>query len=134
MYFQDTDAGGVVFHGTYLDFLERARTEWLRSIGFDQRGLADQFGVIFIVRALEVAYLKPAVLDDLIVVSAQAARVGRAQLTLAQEVRRADELLLQASVNLACVARDTFRPSPMPQPVRAALTAQAGRALSVEEA
>ena len=134
VYFQDTDAGGVVFHATYLAFLERARTEWLRALGFDQGVLTERFGVIFIVRGLEVAFLKPAVLDDLVMVSARAAKVGRAQLTMAQEVRRGDELLLRASVNLACVGRRDFRPSALPAPVLGALAPHIDRPYSVEEA
>jgi len=70
VYYQDTDAGGVMFHATYLDFLERARMEWMRSRGFDARELVSRFRLVFIVRQLEIAYLKPALLDDLVTVSA----------------------------------------------------------------
>jgi acyl-CoA thioester hydrolase len=128
VYFQDTDAGGVVFHGTYLDFLERARTEWLRALGFDQRRLMREDGVLFIVRALELAYLKPALLDDLLAVSAAIDKVGRAQLTLRQEVRRGTEALVRAAVNLACVSAEGLRPSPIPERVLAALWEAAGPA------
>ena len=85
-------------------------------------------------RTLEVSYVKPALLDDLVTVSAEVTRLGRAQVTPAQEVRRADELLRRASVNLACVGRDDFRPNPLPAPVHAAFSAYASRPLSVEEA
>jgi acyl-CoA thioester hydrolase len=128
VYFQDTDAGGVVFHGTYLDFLERARTEWLRALGFDQRKLMREDGVLFIVRALELAYLKPALLDDLLAVSASIEKIGRAQLTLRQEVRRGTESLVRALVNLACVSADRLRPAPIPERVHAALWDAAGTA------
>jgi acyl-CoA thioester hydrolase len=126
VYFQDTDAGGVVFHGTYLDFLERARTEWLRALGFDQRGLMREHGVLFIMRALELAFVKPAMLDDLLAVTAAIEKLGRAQLTLMQEVRRGAECLARASVNLACVSAEGMRPAPIPDRVYAALWDAAG--------
>jgi acyl-CoA thioester hydrolase len=126
VYFQDTDAGGVVFHGTYLNFLERARTEWLRSLGFDQRALQERDGVLLIVRALEVSYLRPALLDDALMVTAGIKHLGRAQITLEQEVLRAQEPLVRASVNLACVHANGMRPVPLPNQVHAALSAAAG--------
>jgi acyl-CoA thioester hydrolase len=126
VYFQDTDAGGVVFHGTYLDFLERARTEWLRALGFAQRDLARQERILFIVRALEIAYLKPALLDDLLTVTAGIKHLGRAQLTLEQEVLRNQEPLVRASVNLACVDANGMRPAPFPDRIHGALSAAAG--------
>jgi len=125
IYFQDTDAGGVVFHGRYLDFFERARTEWLRSLGFDQPALLRQHGMLFIVRALEVAYLRPAALDDSVMVTAAIRRMGRAQLTLDQEVLRGDETLVRGSVNLACVTAQGLRPLPLPEAVHRVLTASA---------
>lgn len=133
IYFQDTDAGGVVFHGAYLQFLERARTEWLRELGFSQPELATRYGVLFIVRALELAYLRPALLDDLVSVSAEISRLGRAQVTLRQEVRRGADALLRAVVNLACVSRESLRPCPLPGKIHAALAAEAQRA-TFEEA
>lgn len=120
-YFQDTDAGGVVFHGRYLDFFERARTEWLRSFGLDQPGLQRNHRVLFIVRALEVAYLRPAVLDDMLSVSARIHRLGRAQITLNQEAIRGAELLVRACVNLACVSAGDLRPVPLPETVHSLL-------------
>lgn len=121
IYFQDTDAGGVVFHGRYLDFFERARTEWLRSCGFDQPGLLRNHRVLFIVRALEVAYLRPAVLDDMLTVTARIHRLGRAQITLNQEAMRGAEPLVRASVNLACVSAGDLRPMPLPEAVHSLL-------------
>ncbi|HWQ38320.1 MAG TPA: tol-pal system-associated acyl-CoA thioesterase [Burkholderiales bacterium] len=126
VYFRDTDAGAVVYHGTYLDYLERARTEWLRSLGFDQRALMHEHGVVFIVRALQVDYLRPAVLEDVLQVSAALRDLGRVQLTLDQQVRRGTEPLVRASVNLACVSAGQLRPMPIPPPLRAALSAAGG--------
>ena len=121
VYFQDTDAGGVVFHATYLDFLERARTEWLRAMGFDQTELARRFKLVFMVRQLEVAYVKPALLDDLVTVTAEVEKLGRAQLTFRQEIRRGAEILLRALVNVACVETTEFKPVPIPEALRASL-------------
>ena len=121
VYYQDTDAGGVVFHATYLDFLERARMEWMRSRGFDARELASRFRLVFIVRRLEIAYMKPALLDDLVSVSATMENMGRAQLTFAQEVRRERETLARAAVNVACVGAEYLKPMPFPEEIRMSL-------------
>ncbi len=120
VYHQDTDAGGVVFHATYLDFMERARVEWLRNRGLEQRELARRFQLAFIVRHLDIAYLKPAVLDDLVTVTSTVQKLGRAQVTLVQEIMRGREVLVRASVNLACVATGSLKPMPVPDEVRAA--------------
>ncbi len=122
VYYQDTDAGGVVFHATNLHFFERARMEWMRARGFDARELATRFGLVFIVRQLDVAYVKPALLDDLVMVSADVHNMGRAQLTFAQEVRRDGDVLVRASINVACVLADSLKPAPFPEPIRASLT------------
>jgi len=126
IYFQDTDAGGVVFHATYLDFLERARTEWLRAKGYDQTELARRFGLVFMVRQLEVAYVKPALLDDLVMVGAAVEKLGRAQLTFRQEIRREGDLLLRALVNVACVATSDYKPVGIPEALRASLEGDSG--------
>jgi acyl-CoA thioester hydrolase len=119
IYYQDTDAAGVVFHSTYLNFMERARVEWLRSQGFEPRELARRFRLVFIVRHLDIAYIKPAVLDDLVAVTASVQKLGRAQVTLVQEVTRGKEALVRASVNLACVATGSLQPMSVPDEVRA---------------
>jgi len=121
VYYQDTDAGGVVFHATYLDFFERARMEWMRARGFGARELASRFRLVFIVRHLEIAYMKPALLDDLVTVSAAVEKMGRAQLTFAQQVRRNGETLVRATVNVACVSADSLKPAPFPEEIRASL-------------
>jgi len=118
VYYQDTDAAGVVFHGTYLDFMERARVEWLRVLGFEPQELARRFGLVFIVRHVDIAYVKPAVLDDLIIVSTAVEKLGRAQVTLVQEITRGSEVVVRASVNLACVATGSLKPMPVPDELR----------------
>ena len=130
MYYQDTDAGGVMFHATYLDFLERARTEWMRARGFDVRELAGRFRLVFIVRKLEIAYMKPALLDDLVSVTAAVEKMGRAQLTFAQQIRRDGETLVRAAVNVACVEAGSLRPAPFPEEIRASLAQGAKSAMN----
>jgi len=114
VYFQDTDAGGVVYHASYVNFMERARTEWLRTFGYSNAGLMQQLGVVFVVRSMKLDYLKPALLDDLLTVTAQVKEIGRSRITLVQTVMRSDELLTQGEVHLVCVNVDTFKPVSVP--------------------
>jgi acyl-CoA thioester hydrolase len=133
VYYQDTDSGGVVFHANYLNFFERARTEWLRHLGFDVRELAERDGVLFIVREVRVSYLRPALVDDLLVATAQIEHLGRAQFTLAQHVLRGEDLLVQGTINLACVSVDGLKPARVPQRVHATLEASLGHEVTQEE-
>lgn len=118
VYFQDTDAGGVVYHASYVNFMERARTEWLRTFGYSNAGLLKEFGVMFVVRKLELNYLKPALLDDMLDVTAQTKEVGRSRVTLLQNVTRGDEVLTEGEIHLVCVAADTFKPVSVPEVLR----------------
>lgn len=133
VYYQDTDAGGVMFHANYLHFFERARTEWLRQLGFDIRGLAESHALLFIVRELRVNFLRPAVVDDLLTVTAVIDNLGRAQFTLGQCILRGAELLVQGTVNLACVTTHGLRPVRLPPDVYAVLERSARRAVTQEE-
>ena len=103
------------------DFFERSRTEWLRGLGFDIRRMADDEGVLFIVRDLRVTYVRPAVLDDLLGITVAVEHLGRAQFTLFQRALRGQEVLAEASINLACVAAGSFRPLRLPDVLRARL-------------
>lgn len=114
VYWEDTDAGGVVYYANYLKFLERARTEWLRALGVEQTELAGQDGVLFVVRRVEADYLKPARFNDALTVECRLAEVGRASLVMEQGVRRGDELLLSARVQAACVTAGEFKPARIP--------------------
>jgi acyl-CoA thioester hydrolase len=118
VYYQDTDAGGVVYHSTYLDFLERARYEWLRELGFDIHSLVQIHKVIFMVRSLSIEYFKPALLDDLLNVSVQAAEMGRSRITISQHVLRGTTLLANATVQAVCVEAESLRPVSVPVPLR----------------
>lgn len=118
VYFQDTDAGGVVYHASYVNFMERARTEWLRTHGYSNAGLMKEFGVVFVVRTLELDYYRPAQLDDLLDVTAQIKEIGRSRLNLLQNVMREGEILSEGEVHLVCVSRNTFKPVSMPEVLR----------------
>ncbi|HEU0186734.1 MAG TPA: tol-pal system-associated acyl-CoA thioesterase [Gallionellaceae bacterium] len=118
VYFQDTDAGGVVYHASYVNFMERARTEWLRTFGYSNAALMQQLGVVFVVRSLRLDYLKPALLDDLLNVTAQIKDIGRSRITLLQTVLRGEEVLAEGEVHLVCVALDSFKPVSVPDVLR----------------
>jgi acyl-CoA thioester hydrolase len=118
VYFQDTDAGGVVYHANYLNFMERARTEWLRTYGHSNAGLMKEFGMVFVMRSVKLDYLKPALLDDALDVTAQIKDIGRSRVTLLQTVRRGDELLTEAEVHLVCVSLESFKPVSVPEILR----------------
>lgn len=117
VYFEDTDSGGVVYYANYLKFLERARTEWLRALGFAQRELAAHEGVIFVVRSLAIEYLRPSRIDDSLQVTVEPVKVGAGQIFVAQEVRREADVLVSAEVRLACVNAATLRPVRIPQAI-----------------
>ena len=121
VYYEDTDAGGVVYNANYLKYMERARTEWLRSLGFDQGALTRDHGVVFAVCAAALEFLKPARLDDALEVSVHAAELGRASLRFAQVVTRAAMPLCQGTVRVACLDATTFAPRPIPDRVYAKL-------------
>jgi acyl-CoA thioester hydrolase len=118
VYFENTDAGGVVYHGEYVKFLERARTEWLRHLGFDHQALARTHRLVFIVSSLVIDFLKPARLDDMLAVSVHLESLGRVRCIFAQEVRREDEVLVKAKVTVACVTAESFKPTEIPEPLR----------------
>ncbi len=115
VYYQDTDAGGVVYHANYVNFMERARTEWLRTFGYSNAGLMQELGVMFVVRKLELNYLRPALLDDMLNVTAQLKDIGRSRITLEQTVTRGEELLTEAEVHLVCVGVESFKPVSVPE-------------------
>ncbi len=118
VYFQDTDAGGVVYHASYVNFMERARTEWLRTFGYSNAGLMRELGVMFVVRSLKLDYLKPALLDDMVNVTAGIKEIGRSRLTILQSVLRGEEVLTEGEVHLVCVDAKTFKPVSVPDVLR----------------
>jgi acyl-CoA thioester hydrolase len=117
IYYEDTDAGGVVYYANYLRFYERARTEWLRAAGVEQDEIRQNDGVLFVVRSAEVEYLRPALFNDEVVVSASLCEVKRASLKFKQEIHRMDrqgELLSTAQFRVASIAATTLRPAAIP--------------------
>jgi acyl-CoA thioester hydrolase len=122
VYWEDTDAGGIVFYANYLKFFERARTEWLRGLGFGQEALRQEDGIAFVVSETAVRYRRPARLDDVITVSVDVRHLGQASLEIAQEARRADQLLADATIRIGCVELGTFRPCRIPNAIRQTLS------------
>jgi acyl-CoA thioester hydrolase len=117
VYWEDTDGGGVVYYANYLRFLERARTEWLRTRGHHQNELARTLGVLFAVAEVNIRYRSPARLDDLLMISCEPQREGAASVIFSQQIHRErddGELLAEASVRVVCVGADDFRPRRFP--------------------
>ena len=118
VYWEDTDAGGVVYYANYLRFLERARTEWLRSLGIEQGRLREEARLQFAIVDLTVHYRRPARYDDLLFVSVTPREAGRATVSFDQEIRRSSadgQLLVEAQVRAACLDAQTLKPRPMPR-------------------
>lgn len=121
VYYEDTDSGGVVYYANYLKYLERARTELLRGLGFEQRQLAEDTGLAFAVRSIAAEYLRPAKLDNQLDIHTAIEDLGRAQVTFAQSVMRGDETLLTAKVRVACLHLAKGRATAMPPDLHAQL-------------
>ncbi|MDR2991343.1 MAG: tol-pal system-associated acyl-CoA thioesterase [Burkholderiaceae bacterium] len=120
VFWEDTDAGGIVYHANYLRFFERARTSWLRALGIGQRSLKERTGGMFVVSSCTLQYLRPARIDDELVANVMLQTVGRAQLALAQQVRRhnadgSSDLLCEGTVRLAWVDAAAWRPTRIPE-------------------
>jgi acyl-CoA thioester hydrolase len=129
VYWEDTDGGGIVYHASYLRFLERSRTEWLRSLGCSQTALAADPGVVFAVTRLLIDYRRPARLDDALSVVCAAAAVGAASLSFEQRILReapsgGEELLVTATVKVACVNARTLKPQRIPETLAAVLSSK----------
>jgi len=120
VYYEDTDSGGVVYYANYLKFMERARTEWLRQLGFEQDELIQNTGVIFAVRSLQVDYLLPARFNDELKVSARLIEQGRASLTIEQKITRVKDcsLLCTGTVKIVSLRPDSFKPRAIPEQIK----------------
>ena len=115
VYYEDTDAGGVVYYANYLKFFERCRTEWMRQIGHDQSQLAADAGIAFVARKASCEYLKPARLDDLLTVGLEVEKLTRVRVIFRQHVRRGDEELVTGVVEIACVDTVKMTPAAIPE-------------------
>jgi acyl-CoA thioester hydrolase len=117
VYWEDTDAAGIVFYANYLKFFERARTEWLRSLGFDQERLRAETGIAFVVAETALRYRLPARLDDMLEVTVRVAHLGQASLSVAQQAWRGGDLLAEGTIRVGCVELGTFRPRRVPDDI-----------------
>lgn len=125
VYYEDTDAGGVVYYANYWKFCERGRTEWLRALGFDQQALLEETGLAFVVRKVSADYLRPARLDDTLTVLTSVAAARRASLDFVQHIDRGSERLFTASVSIACLDIRRGRPAAIPEHIRQSIAASA---------
>jgi len=117
VYWEDTDAGGIVFYANYLKFFERARTEWLRALGHSQQEMVDTTGCMFVVQDTHVRYLRPARLDDMLVVTVHVTERGKASLRIAQQAWCGERLLAEGEIRIGCVERATMKPHRIPSPI-----------------
>jgi len=117
VYYEDTDSGGVVYYANYLKFMERARTEWLRSYSIEQNILRDQFGVIFAVSQVQIDYCLPAKFNDELVVTAKVSKKGKASIIFEQTVLRKNAVLATAKIKIACLDVNLFKPVPIPKEI-----------------
>lgn len=121
VYWEDTDAGGVVFYANYLKFFERARTEWLRSVGIEQGALRETSGAMFVVADVQLRYIASAKLDDALRITVQVVDTGAASMVLAQQAWRGEQLLCEGRIRVGCVDAQSLRPQRMPMAVRSVL-------------
>jgi acyl-CoA thioester hydrolase len=128
IYWEDTDAGGIVFYANYLKFFERARTEWLRAAGVEQQRLREATGAIFVVAATSLRYLSPARLDDLLSITVEPQPAGKASLVLRQRALRGDTLLAEGEIRIGCVRAHDLKPQRLPETVTKAVVAAASNA------
>ncbi len=121
VYWEDTDAGGIVFYANYLKFFERARTEWLRALGHSQQEMVDTTGCMFVVQDTHVRYLRPARLDDWLVITVDVTERGKASLRISQQAWCGDRLLAEGEIRIGCVERATMKPHRIPGPILEAI-------------
>ena len=121
VYYEDTDAGQVVYYANYIKFMERARTEWLRSQGFEQDELLRHDGILFAVRSAKIDFLKPARFNELLQATVQVSKRGNASITFTQQIRRDDVNLCEGEVKVACLNAATFSPCPIPAHIKTRL-------------
>jgi acyl-CoA thioester hydrolase len=123
VYYEDTDAGGIVFYANYLKFFERARTEWLRALDIGQQALLEEQGAMFVVKNVTIDYHAPAKLDDVLILSLWIEKLGRASVQFVQQASCGASLLASARVKVACVDYKNLKPRPLPDAVAAKMRA-----------
>ncbi len=118
IYFEDTDSGGVVYHANYLKFMERARTEWLRSVGIDQHHLKYHAHIMFVVHRIDIQYKLPARFNDDLVVKTELLGIGSSKIEFRQMIYRSEETLVDAHVDIACIDSEKFKPVRIPSTIK----------------
>ena len=118
IYFEDTDSGGVVYHANYLKFMERARTEWLRALGIDQHDLKQKNHIMFVVHHIDIQYKLPARFNDDLIVKSELKDIGFSKIEFRQMIYRNDEILIDASVDIACIDSEKFKPVRIPPTIK----------------
>ena len=124
VYYENTDAGGVVYHAQYLNFMERARTEWLRILGFEHTTLLQQYNCVFVVHSMQIQFKKSAKLDDLLTITSFLTKIGYGSVEFLQTIQLNQQTLVQAQVKLACVDSRSFKPIPVPLVVKSIMEKQ----------
>jgi 4-hydroxybenzoyl-CoA thioesterase len=123
VYIEDTDAGGIVYYVNYLKFMERARTEFMRSYGFDKPAIVEG-GKLFVVHSADIKYLRPALLDDQLTITACISKLARSYLIFTQTIERHGELICTGTIKVACVLQQSMKPVAMPKPIIEALSSE----------
>ncbi len=118
VYYEDTDSGGVVYHSNYLNFMERARTEWLRHLGFEQPYFRDVLNIIFVVHSMQIDFKKPAKFNDLLTITSELVKIGRGSFEFLQKISVNQQTLVEAQVKLACVDAVAFKPIAIPEQIK----------------
>ncbi len=122
VYYEDTDSGGVVYHSNYLNFMERARTEWLRAMGFEQTTLKEQLGIIIVIHSLSINFKKPAYFNDMLLVDCALTKAGHGSIDMAQTIQRDGVVLIEAQVKAAFVNAVSFKPVGIPAEIKQKIT------------
>tara|TARA_B100000035_G_C20941404_1_gene527720 strand:- start:365 stop:775 length:411 start_codon:yes stop_codon:yes gene_type:complete len=118
IYFEDTDSGGVVYHSNYLKFMERARTEWLRSLNLNQAELKKKDKIMFVVAKVDINYIKPARFNDQLTIETIVDKIGASKVNLTQDIYRNSDLFTSAKVNIACLNSNNFKPQRIPKLIK----------------
>ncbi len=134
IYYEDTDAGGVVYYANYLKFFERARTDFLRTLGISQSELSQKENLVFVVRKCEVEYVFPARLDDEIEVSVEIKKISAASISMEQKMTKFGKILSTLNIDLVCVAADNFKPKKIPSSISSSLDRKAEDLVSFNSA
>lgn len=122
VYIEDTDAGGIVYHANYLKFMERSRTEFITTLGYDKPATLEN-GLLLVVHSMDIQFLQAAVLGDSLMATTRVKKVARTYVEFEQQVKRAEQVLCRADVRVACVQKNEMKPRPMPADLRESLTA-----------